>query len=286
MKEHIKSVYEGKKYHCTKCSSQFSRKSILKVHIESVHEEKKHQCSVCQAKFGLKRNLERHIESVHEEKKHQCTFCLSKYGTKYYLKLHIKSVHEEKKYHCSLCLSKFGRKSDLKRHIKSVHESKQLVGPQKHPWGQKEKSFSSRKQLKDLKSILEVKKKFPVKNATRRTSKAPLRSYFVCTDKWSLQWTWPDFFEKTCGEMNRKHELVARLGSSIKCLSCPLNFQSSNQTKRWEFQNYFKLVFLNLGLRFLFGFIKCMCILNQGPLNIWTELFPNFHFLKLQLRTQ
>ena len=113
------------------------------------------------------------------------------------------------------------------------------------------------------------------------------RKFVKVNDKLVLEWFQSRFFfEKTCGEMNRKHELVARLGSSIKCLSCPLNFQSSNQTKRWEFQNYFKLVFLNLGLRFLFGFIKCMCTLNQGPLNIWTELFPNFHFLKLQLRTQ
>ena len=45
------------------------------------------------------------------------------------------------------------------------------------------------------------------------------------------------------------------VGSSIKCLDYPLNFQSSNQTKRWEFQNYFKLVFINLGLWFLFSFI-------------------------------
>ena len=71
MKEHIKIVHNGQKYHkCNSCGKAFSSAGDLKRHINSVHNgQKDHKCDSCLKTFSQSGNLKKHINSVQMVKK-------------------------------------------------------------------------------------------------------------------------------------------------------------------------------------------------------------------------
>ena len=103
LKNHIRSLHEGKRFKCKSCDGSFTQKESLKRHVTSVHEGKKpFKCNICEASFTQKGNLNGHISLVHEGKKPlSCNICHKGFSRKAALNKHMASVHEgERDFRC------------------------------------------------------------------------------------------------------------------------------------------------------------------------------------------
>ena len=61
----MRTIHQGQKVKCKRCSMLFSKKSNLERHIASVHKGIKHKCSDCGAEYAQKGALKDHIKKVH-----------------------------------------------------------------------------------------------------------------------------------------------------------------------------------------------------------------------------
>ena len=62
--EHKEVIYEGRKYQCLQCNSQFS-KTYMKQHTKLVHMGKKYPCNLCSYQASQKSNLKNHKDTLH-----------------------------------------------------------------------------------------------------------------------------------------------------------------------------------------------------------------------------
>ena len=66
-KAHMKSVHDGKRFHCNLCSFKTDHRTLLKRHISGVHEKKRdYTCEICGLNFSQKASATRHVKSMHK----------------------------------------------------------------------------------------------------------------------------------------------------------------------------------------------------------------------------
>ena len=65
---HKKSVHEGIKYACDKCTYQATQQSSLTRHFQSIHDKSvRYTCDQCEFQTARQSSLIRHVQSVHKE---------------------------------------------------------------------------------------------------------------------------------------------------------------------------------------------------------------------------
>ena len=103
LREHKKSVHEGRKFSCGTCDYQATQKGHLTAHQQSVHEGRIFSCDTCDYQATTGTYLTEHKKSVHEGRKFPCGTCDYQAARRGDLTTHQKSVHERKKFPCGTC---------------------------------------------------------------------------------------------------------------------------------------------------------------------------------------
>ena len=73
LRQHIKSIHEGKQYPCVKCDYKATERGSLRQHIKSIHEGERYPCKKCDYKATQKGSLRQHIKSIHEGERYPCS---------------------------------------------------------------------------------------------------------------------------------------------------------------------------------------------------------------------
>merc|ERR1711909_244990 len=95
----------------------------MKQHQRSIHEGQKYKCAKCSYEFNIDRSLQEHIRFVHEGSGYKCDECEFKSRRYYELKAHKYKYHidfrlptKEKTFQCKNCEKKFFQLTHLERH--------------------------------------------------------------------------------------------------------------------------------------------------------------------------
>lgn len=118
LKSH-KSKHEKQKYKCIKCSRVYSTKFTLKQHVRTVHEGKLYECTFdkCKKRFKAYQSLKEH-HLIHQNAfKYTCELCGRGFMKSDHFQDHLNRHSKVKPFHCARCTKSFTRKNELKRHL-------------------------------------------------------------------------------------------------------------------------------------------------------------------------
>lgn len=144
-KRHLKSHAEPqdkpsgpkvKRYlECPHCNKTFLQVHSLRDHIRTIHEGKLYECETCSKTFGYSSNYKRHLKS-HEENYYErakaagpkvkrileCPQCDKTFLQVHCLRDHVRTKHEGKLYECEVCSKTFGYLDNYRKHLRAHGE--------------------------------------------------------------------------------------------------------------------------------------------------------------------
>ena len=116
-----------KKFSCTECDFQNSRKSIVKDHRETMHEGKTYKCDQCGFEPKNKLSLRRHIRTQHINYiRRYCNICDYSSRKQEMVNWHKRSIHEGLRIPCDQCDKQFNFPGGLYMHKKHAHQQHQV----------------------------------------------------------------------------------------------------------------------------------------------------------------
>ena len=110
-----------KRFSCSYCEKQFTKKYHLERHVTSVHLHIRYHCKICPKSFASKEKLKHHIQVKHEKTHNEtnyaiaCDICGKRFSCKDSLRIHLKVIHENlKPFTCDHCDKQFNTKTAIK----------------------------------------------------------------------------------------------------------------------------------------------------------------------------
>ncbi|CAL8100572.1 unnamed protein product [Orchesella dallaii] len=130
----ITSSSDERKYHCTKCNQEFSRKKYhhqFHMYCNPINGKRPFSCKYCDKEFVSCSHYEYHVMSKHtNEKPFRCEICSNQFYTKKKLERHMNShnstphVIRSKFYLCAYCKKRFNNLSNCKKHLRTHTDEK------------------------------------------------------------------------------------------------------------------------------------------------------------------
>ena len=112
-----------KKYVCTVCGKQFTRKGNLTAHSNIHNRETVYSCSLCEKRFSSWSGLCKHM-NIHSDK-YMCRECGKCCHDNDSLAVHMRSHSGEKPFECTVCSKRFTQPGNLAVHSR-IHSGEKL----------------------------------------------------------------------------------------------------------------------------------------------------------------